>query len=78
MDDIEAFYIKVVHDLIKDKNASILVCGGNSVDKNVFINLGFLNVIISNIVKIDDNFARSHINLKMQNLSLSLTNHLTT
>lgn len=49
METIYSFYSKVIHDLIKDKDASILVCGGSVQDMNVFKNLGFRNVVISNL-----------------------------
>jgi ubiquinone/menaquinone biosynthesis C-methylase UbiE len=43
------FYLRVVRALIQERNASILVCGGGTLDKNVFQALGFKNVVISNI-----------------------------
>lgn len=43
------FYHDVVNDLIKDKNASILVCGGGTLDKNIFEKSGFKDVTISNL-----------------------------
>jgi SAM-dependent methyltransferase len=45
----ELFYQKGVLAQIKDKNASILVCGGGLLDKTIFENLGFMNVTISNL-----------------------------
>ncbi len=45
----ENFYLKNVDDLIKDKNSSVLVCGGGQLDKQVFERLGFSNVTISNL-----------------------------
>jgi hypothetical protein len=49
MNERELFYQKNIEDLIDDKNASILVCGGGELDKNVFERLGFKNVTISNL-----------------------------
>jgi len=49
MNERERFYQNGVRDLIKDKNASILVCGGGLLDKNIFEKLGFHNVTISNL-----------------------------
>ena len=43
------FYETVVGELLTDRNASVLVCGGGSLDKSVFEALGFRNVTISNI-----------------------------
>ena len=45
----ELFYQNNVSELIVDKQASILVCGGGDLDKNVFKRLGFINVTISNL-----------------------------
>lgn len=42
------FYHKVLQKRIKNKNASILICGGGQSDKLVFEKLGFNNVTISN------------------------------
>lgn len=44
-----SFYQTVVAEIISDRNASILVCGGGTLDKSVFESLGFRNVTISNI-----------------------------
>lgn len=49
MNERERFYQNGVRDLIKDKNASILVCGGGELDKTIFEKLGFHNVTISNL-----------------------------
>jgi SAM-dependent methyltransferase len=49
MDERGTFYQKVVRNLIEDKNASILVCGGGTLDKTIFENLGFHHVTISNL-----------------------------
>lgn len=49
MDEREKFYQNGVSDLIEDKNASILVCGGGSLDKAIFERLGFHDVTISNL-----------------------------
>lgn len=42
------FYHKVLQERIKNKNASILICGGGQSDKLVFEKLGFKKVTISN------------------------------
>lgn len=49
MNGRELFYQNNVSELIVDKKASILVCGGGDLDKNVFKRLGFINVTISNL-----------------------------
>ncbi|MCB0846239.1 MAG: class I SAM-dependent methyltransferase [Bacteroidetes bacterium] len=50
MDKVRShFYSKVVDELIPDKNASILICGGGELDKNTFLELGFSNVTVSNL-----------------------------
>jgi ubiquinone/menaquinone biosynthesis C-methylase UbiE len=43
------FYKDCINEIIKDKNASILVIGGGENDKRVFQENGFINVTISNI-----------------------------
>ena len=43
------FYAKIVSELISDKEASVLICGGGTEDKQVFEELGFPNVTISNL-----------------------------
>jgi ubiquinone/menaquinone biosynthesis C-methylase UbiE len=43
------FYKDCIHEIIKDKNASILVIGGGENDKLVFQENGFTDVTISNI-----------------------------
>lgn len=49
MNEREIFYQNGVRDLIKDQNASILVCGGGLLDKYIFEKLGFHDVTISNL-----------------------------
>ena len=49
MNDRKLFYSDVVHNLIEDKNALILVCGGGILDKDILQSLGFINVVISNL-----------------------------
>lgn len=49
MNERELFYQNGVRALIKDKNASILICGGGELDKTIFFRLGFRNVTISNL-----------------------------
>lgn len=43
------FYQKSVDSIIKDKNSTILICGGGIFDKDTFQKLGFKNVTISNL-----------------------------
>jgi len=51
----EGFYRKIVSEQIKDKNASILICGAGNLDKQVFLDLGFSDVTLSNLdERIDD------------------------
>lgn len=49
MDERAAFYQDVVRSLIVDTNASILICGGGTLDKTIFETLGFHDVTISNL-----------------------------
>jgi SAM-dependent methyltransferase len=49
MNEREAFYQKIVSEQIKDRDASILVCGAGSLDKQIFANLGFSDVTLSNL-----------------------------
>lgn len=49
MNERVGFYRRLVCKRIKDKNASILVCGGGTCDKRVFEDLGFTTVTISNL-----------------------------
>jgi SAM-dependent methyltransferase len=49
MEERGDFYKKVVDELIPSKIDSVLVCGAGSLDKDVFENLGFENVTISNL-----------------------------
>lgn len=49
MNEREQFYHKIVQELIPDRHASVLICGGGLLDKNIFAGLGFLNVTLSNL-----------------------------
>ena len=49
MEERATFYAKVVDKLITPKSATILICGGGMLDRNVFKELGFHNVTISNL-----------------------------
>ncbi len=49
MDDRALFYSKVLSELITDRNAPILVCGGGNRDKEVLDELNFSDVTISNL-----------------------------
>ena len=74
-DKRKKFYFKCVDKLIKDKSASILICGGGTTDKVIFQLLGFTNVTISNFdtrIKGDEYFP---YNWKFENAeSLSFDN----
>jgi len=43
------FYFHVVNELIDDKTASVLVCGGGLLDKKILSDLGFINITFSNL-----------------------------
>jgi ubiquinone/menaquinone biosynthesis C-methylase UbiE len=45
----DIFYSNVVRDAISDKNASILVCGGEQIDKDILEKAGFTDVTISGL-----------------------------
>ena len=47
--DRAEFYKNVVNKFITAKTDTVLICGGGSNDKDVFENLGFKNVTISNL-----------------------------
>lgn len=49
MDSRETFYLKVISEMIVDKDASILICCGGDIDKIIFELAGFKNVTISNL-----------------------------
>lgn len=49
MDERTQFYHNVVREIIRDKNSSVLVCGGGSLDKDIFVGLAFKDVTISNL-----------------------------
>lgn len=49
MNDRVKFYFSVITNIIKEKNATILICCGGELDKNTFKLAGFENVIISNL-----------------------------
>lgn len=44
-----AFYSRVIADWLPDRQAKVLVLAGGENDKNVFVSLGFTNVVISNL-----------------------------
>lgn len=48
-DTRKVFYSEVVSKRIPNKNSSILICGGGQLDKEIFIDLGYDNVTISNL-----------------------------
>ena len=45
----DKFYHSILSNSIVSKDSSILVCGGGSVDRDVFLSLGYSNVTISNL-----------------------------
>ena len=46
MNERKNFYQESVSNLIKNQDASILICGGGDLDKTIFEKLGFINVRI--------------------------------
>lgn len=56
MDENLLFYVNIVRELIKNKNSSILVCGGSIEDAKVFRLLDFSNVMISGLFETHDDF----------------------
>ena len=75
MNDREKFYYSVITKIIKDKNATVLICCGGELDKNTFKLAGFNNVTISNL---DDRIVGSEFlpyNYKYEDIiSLSFNN----
>ena len=49
MENRTSFYKRIVKQTILSKSSSILICGAGQLDKNVFENLGFQNVTLSNL-----------------------------
>ena len=49
LNEREAFYRRVVCEQNIDKSASILVCGAGKIDKQIFTEIGFNNVTLSNL-----------------------------
>lgn len=49
MNEREAFYRRIVSEQIRDKGASILVCGAGGLDKQVFTDLRFSDVTLTNL-----------------------------
>jgi len=47
MSNDNQIYSKVISELIKDKNSSILIIGAQLADRNAFYNAGFRNVLLS-------------------------------
>lgn len=45
----ERFYEDVLNRRLDDKDASVLVCGGGYLDRDVLLQCGFKNVVISNL-----------------------------
>tara|TARA_B110000902_G_scaffold256504_1_gene323366 strand:- start:385 stop:1188 length:804 start_codon:yes stop_codon:yes gene_type:complete len=49
MENRSSFYKRIVKQTITSKTSSVLVCGAGTLDKNVFYDLGFKDVTISNL-----------------------------
>ena len=62
------FYKNNIQQYIKDKNSKILVLGADTLDRNVFNELGYSNVIFSNYNKITNN--KEYLNIMMQDTNL--------
>ena len=63
------FYKKNILNNIKNKNSSILVLGADTLDKNLFEELGYNNVTLSNYDKQDDD-RKIYKNILMQDINL--------
>ena len=66
------FYYDIIPKRILSKDASILVCGGGMLDKEVFTSYGYKNVTISNLdirFKSDDFSPYDYMHEDVQNLS---------
>ena len=63
------FYKDCINEIIKNKNASILVIEGGENDKRVFQENGFINVTISNI---DDRQSEGRLNSWFKIISISI------
>ena len=64
-----SFYKKNILEHIKNKNAKILILGADTLDKNLFEELKFQNVTLSNYKKQDDN-DKIYKNILMQDINL--------
>lgn len=49
LNERDAFYRRVVRERNIDRSASILVCGAGRLDKEIFAEMGFCNVTLSNL-----------------------------
>ena len=65
-----SFYKQNILRNIKDKDSKILVLGADTLDKNIFIDLGYKNVTLSNYEKENDN-DDIYKNILMQNINLN-------
>jgi len=63
------FYKKNILNNIKNKNSSILVLGADTLDKNLFEELGYNNVTLSNYDK-QDGEKKIYKNILMQDINL--------
>ena len=72
--EVDSFYRRVLSEIITDKTASILVCGGDITDKEVFASLGYLNVVISGMERRVYDYSPFAGERRMLNHFLYLTN----
>ncbi|WP_440649191.1 methyltransferase domain-containing protein [Candidatus Pelagibacter sp. HIMB1521] len=62
------FYKDNIKKYIKNKNSKILVLGADTLDKDIFNELGYNNVVFSNYNKITNN--KDYLNIMMQDTGL--------
>ena len=65
-----SFYKQNILRNIKDKDSKILVLGADTLDKNIFIDLGYKNVTLSNYEK-ENNNDDIYKNILMQNINFN-------
>ena len=65
-----SFYKHNILKNIENKNAKILVLGADTLDKNLFSELGYVNVTLSNYEK-ENNSENIYKNILMQNIGLN-------
>ncbi len=64
------FYIKMINNIIFNKNAKILVAGATKYDADIFKESGFLNVTISNLDQNGNYTPYKHSSQDLRNLNL--------